>query len=95
VSRTPGPWKNKNGLITAYEPTVDKQITVCDVAPERLALTKFDKANAALIAAAPELLGALEDAIQMLKDYAAEGGVDGYFNYPPFNEIIKKAKGEL
>ena len=45
-------------------------------------------ANARLIAAAPELLEALEIAVQQLKDYGADGFASGA------DAAIAKAKGE-
>lgn len=51
------------------------------------------RANANLIAAAPELLEALEEAIQELREVTEELIGEDY-NSPKFNAVIAKAKGE-
>lgn len=55
---TPGPWV----VCARYVVTPDQDTTICEI-PEYLAdYTETDEANARLIAAAPDMLEALDDA---------------------------------
>jgi len=90
---TPGPWKK-------FSRWNDRYLAVIDSIPDRdsavvancichVALTNEDaKANAHLIAAAPELLAACEAFV------AADNQDGGSLAYVMAMEAIKKAKGE-
>jgi hypothetical protein len=94
---TPGPWtvgktvKDSNGIIrNRIHPHDDTDNTVCVL--HGLVGSKpgpVSNANANLIAAAPELLAALEDLVAISKYPYQEMAT-----YKYAQEIIKKAKGE-
>jgi len=91
MSHTPGPWTYQ--VLDRDDGTSFMVSTVEDDPAKWQAVAEcsFDapKANARLIAAAPDLLAALED----IKKLATEAGID----YDPFEEIaaaaIAKARG--
>jgi hypothetical protein len=69
----------------------DRQGLVCDETTGQNIAVTYDPAHAAIVAAAPELLEALEDAI----DVAGNWGEDGDPSWlVRAKEAIQKAKGE-
>lgn len=66
---TPGPWyANQSGLIYAVSDDADESILICDVEgmdPDYPNRAWQPVANARLIAAAPDLLAALEEMLPM------------------------------
>ena len=90
MSHTPGPWEvaeNLFGNTASYEVYANVETKsgkggytrICQITP------RDQKANAALIAAAPELLEALEYAIAQVPELASVPGIDA---------AIRKARGE-
>jgi hypothetical protein len=73
IKHTPGPWYSKDGDITAYKPSLiegrgNRIVRIADYRSYEALQSKevgYDeiKANARLIAAAPELLDALENVL--------------------------------
>ena len=86
---TPGPWKMyRNGYVLSEE-TGERVCTPHSTLPEASKVSdhiKDLKANARLIAAAPELYEALEDASDLLDRM-------GYLS-SEFREVLAKARGE-
>ena len=70
MSHTPGPWFNANGMddCNVYVATTDKTSTIRIVSCHGVFVEGERKANARLIAAAPELLKAVKQAIDDLDD---------------------------
>ena len=86
---TPGPWAYEN-----YGGTVHVFLDNKEGTPSICKLVGNDKdANARLIAAAPELLGALEELFSMADD-AYEGDDEFTWNVGKARAAIAKAKGE-
>ena len=71
VRHTPGPWANNGGRIEACEPYTSQSINVA-VVGEANHQTPTDTANARLIAAAPELLEALESLVATIAAHDIE-----------------------
>lgn len=91
---TPGPWGIQEGKTLLHIETfesergdgsLDTRTPVCS-------LPKKKKADALLIAAAPELLEALESCLDWLETQCQENYPDGYIELA--QAAIKKAKGE-
>lgn len=88
TKHTPGPW------ISAEPYPYGVQVSstngyVCRVSESGKKSTEEQRANARLIAAAPDLLAALEDAIAKMKQYipkAAQGYDNGCFKYVGMGE---------
>jgi len=90
MSHTPGPWKvaeNLFGNTASYEVYANVETKsgkggytrICQITP------RDQKDNAALIAAAPEMLEALEYAIAQVPELASVPGIES---------AIRKARGE-
>lgn len=105
MKHTPGPWvvtvdggsaiiKEVNGTGSA-----GYRCTICQISERSEYLTDRDKANAHLIAAAPEMLEALEDLVKDMQSiYASEYRGFRVPDEDPslisYINLIKKAKGE-
>jgi len=86
AGHTPGPWgfyAYKNGFIVESEPINAIDLPICHVTEINAISTKLAReearANAALIAAAPDLLAALENAeasVEMVRCLDAGGAID-------------------
>ncbi len=92
TQHTAGPWiiqehKDKNFGIDLTEGKKGK--VICNVTSHYIAEHEEAQANARLIAAAPELLAALQDLVAISKHPYQEMAT-----YKYAQEIIKKAKGE-
>jgi hypothetical protein len=93
TQHTPGPWENKNGNISGKWGKQDIGIAIVGTTrfcgddaggPKDKRMRSEDKANARLIAAAPELLAALAKAVDCMVCYipkAAKGYKEGCFKY--------------
>ncbi len=81
---TPGPWKWNRGLFHSE----DKEIIFSNYYGE---LVAYNKADAALIAAAPDLLAACEAALPWFEDAKGSGKRDGDL----LRDAIKNAKAAL
>lgn len=84
TQHTPGPWSS--GLTVVWQEGSKKVICQCD----KQFIIEETKANARLIAAAPELLEQLES----LADAANRGSPDLDIYINDARRIIEKAKGE-
>lgn len=103
VSHSPGPWHQVDGRIYGPDPQQPRRTTIliADVAPDGVALTEHDEPNACLIAAAPELLAALEDileqaqiAVQRLNDaLKADARTPG--NAPFYISRLQRARAAI
>lgn len=71
-THTPGPWSVSNGLPIVWAKDGERQIADCDKGPLRSA--GEDLANAYLIASAPDLFEALEDAAFLMRMAAKIAG---------------------
>ena len=81
MSHTPGPWS-----VSGWSILEDTNGTlICEVLPWNEEGSAEDHANAHLIAAAPELLEALEYAIKQVPELASVPGIE---------VAIRKARGE-
>lgn len=49
VPHTPTPWRFDDGQVFAFEPSAEAEVLICDTAPDNVALTEYDEANAAHI----------------------------------------------
>ena len=90
TQHTPGPWKLIKG--THYQTIrVDNHV----IADMRIigGYYPYNNADAPLIAAAPELLEALENALEIIKgEYPSEQWPD--YGVPQMEAAIQKARGE-
>lgn len=77
---TPGPWSERNGRIFQID---REELTIADVA--RAFDGDYSPSNARLIAAAPDLLEALEYAIKQVPELATVPGIAA---------ALAKARGE-
>jgi len=81
-SHTPGPWNVGDDSPNDYEgPTIDtrdRAVAVITIDHENES-TPEDRANARLIAAAPELLAALQAAVEYLEAYRPKGKIRDIF----------------
>lgn len=104
---TPGPWevgyaspenRETSTLAVWKKEVLDAGFgsVVCKISPEKT-MDETDKANAHLIAAAPELLEALIKSIRVIKQWHGADVFDIYYNnapeMKPIREAIAKAKG--
>jgi hypothetical protein len=100
MTHTPGPWAIEEAGNTgeAFVITADTR-DICWTADSTgteddgtgLLVTDEDKANARLIAAAPELLAALRTAVQVMQDNNLDEALAGEFDI--FTDSIAKAEG--
>ena len=97
TKHTPGPWHvggiTQANLVQVFVGDGEEEYSICDLwgdvfGDNETNLTREQKANACLIAAAPELLKALEDLMMILKDVNLPTAVEGYTR-----ATIRKAKG--
>ena len=88
AKHTPGPWTTNNGftILSAKGKTASSDV------PNKTITDDEAIANAALIAAAPELLAALETAKRMIND--VEGHCFRGADLMQINAAIAKAKGD-
>lgn len=102
TTHTPGPWRVSGFYIAADEPTRDKRGSHRQVADWTCGLagvsdaSDLQKANARLIAAAPELLAALKRATQLMEDADLDDespNDDGYILLQACRAAIAKAEG--
>ena len=87
TQHTPGPW------IVGYDEDSDFYLVGLEESPGLVThpiVRLHDEPNARLIAAAPELLQCLQQAIRELEGYEAEATGESY-NNPVFNAAIAKA----
>ena len=93
---TPGPWKYSD----AYH---ESQVDIREAGGKRIAVAVCDfprtpatmEANAHLIAAAPELLAALEEVVELLRDgYLLFDDDAAEFSIDHWRKAIGKARGE-
>lgn len=88
VTHTPGPWTiEQQGAIDLYK-----------VKTSKTGICLTDEANAQLIAAAPEMLEALEYVVSEVTKLPGTGLKDGNIGHRHMNKIleaIRKAKGEV
>lgn len=104
-AHTPGPWiaeRQKNVASGRYEYVIRTPLADGDVSTRVIATTPYaDRcndhgANARLIAAAPELLQKLEDAVFQMESWGREHGDgihDGVWNLiDEYRRVITKAK---
>lgn len=94
---TPGPWKIKHQLQQVggtknHEFEIWHQSKHITTIFEHVNGLQKDKANAALIAAAPDMLAILEKTVQF---FESNGGHKAYTFLPEMHAIIAKAKGVL
>lgn len=95
TKHTPGPWSSDWQFIVANDPNgVHPDIYIAEISESddegRVASDEQQQANARLIAAAPELLKALEDALAYMVDYKKCQN-EGLLN--DMRAAIAKAKG--
>ena len=103
---TPGPWFVKNGEIRAWDAEEKRSIPLCSVYRTEAYCQGFkpeteDQFNAVLIAAAPELLEALEVCAETFRRYAQSHAAKGNTAKEKANldlekmcrDVIAKAKG--
>lgn len=99
-THTPGPWKvgGVDDLCVTPSDSTDERICVCwDPRPTEIedgGLENHDdeiRANARLIAAAPELLAALKVAVKVMQDNDLDESMAGEFEI--FTDAINKAEG--
>ena len=88
-TRAPGPWFVEGKSIKSYDH--GRGYTVARV-DNKLFTPEANAGNAALIAAAPELLEALEALTRILKPYMGQGRMDDQINAAL--EAIARARGE-
>ncbi len=65
VKHTPGPWEHWGDLVSVAEPQIGAGNIICVEPPTERSAANWP-ANARLIAAAPDLLGALESLVENL-----------------------------
>lgn len=88
---TPGPWKTANGLFY-IKVVAEGSNRVILSSQNAHGTTVTDKANAALIAAAPEMLEALEGAIDFLNEALHEFNDKSFIE--KMRQAVSKARGE-
>jgi hypothetical protein len=91
---TPGPWESDHNFIDA------KKRTIASIRPKGFGndMTAEDNANAALIAAAPELLAALERFVDNFSRFESPEKLKekpGYEMYTQARAAIARAKAAL
>jgi len=70
TQHTPGPWHHKEGSVSVFAPDKPRR-KICDTAWQTINVTEA-RANARLIAAAPDLLEALKRTVSRLESHTAE-----------------------
>ena len=88
---TPGPWHSDAGFITGRFQSDGQVHDICDPRCAPVELSDEMDANARLIAAAPDLLNALEMAVVTIKRLAKTDSVNGTLDVA--NAAIAKATG--
>ena len=97
---TPGPWRIDEANRTLVARLVDGEYEyICSVDPEEFSVSDMtdeeNRANATLIAEAPNLYKALEEALSCLADVAqGKGGWAWEEVLDSGEEALKKARGE-
>ncbi len=93
TKHTPGPWISKPTATPDYA----KQYAVYPESTGQTVAIVYDgtaaEANAALIAAAPEMLGALQDGLEWLRAIKADEPED--FENPALDSVIKKVRSAI
>ena len=85
TQHTPGPWvANDDGLVYSQAPRLGKHNVICAVSP----------ANADLIAAAPDLLAALEQCLPILDAHRRAALGEGDLTARTARAAIAKAGGD-
>jgi len=91
-AHTPGPWKLiDNGSVIMTSVLFEVQF---GYEGECVAECIHTKEDARLIAAAPEMLAALEELVVLLEDVRSGDYTVDYFTDRPARQAIAKAKGE-
>lgn len=85
---TPGPWKNYNGDFVCEVKANGKRVADCKVSGD-IDVKEIEKANAALIAAAPQMLAALKLAFKWMP--CIERGISD--DRQAVKEAIARAEG--
>ena len=97
-THTPGPWrfdeKQIHGDVMAFDPERSRAVCVAQIHNERTAGTPNEqaRANARLIAAAPELLAELKKALEFV--VATHGGENDGDIQEDIRAAIQKAEGK-
>lgn len=95
MKHTPGPWRIGDKGMTVFGPLTDQPspIAIANlIPPTPRAGIEEREANAHLIAAAPDLLAASEQAAALLKELAHDGAENPELEI--LRKAIAKAKGE-
>jgi hypothetical protein len=88
MKSTPGPWKYGSTLTDGLAVMANEGLICVPI----LAIASENRANAALVSAAPELLEALEAALPLLRAYADGGWLSATLKA---ERATAKAKGEV
>lgn len=84
---TPGPWTID--WSSAHQTINSEDKTICNIHPPTFDADEEDRANARLIAAAPEMLNALDTAIQHLSKHGMSPEL-----IKDLKQVYDKARGE-
>lgn len=90
MKHTPGPWTLAKGSLGVYVMVGDREIS------STVGSSREDLANARLIAAAPELLAALENLVDLLAgDQWSEAEIDVAFNLTGLGARVNQARAAI
>lgn len=88
-SHTPGPWVSRNNMVFGGKKCICSNVNAASPTPQNIAEdVAMSIANARLIAAAPELLEALEKAVEPLEMYKCYG-------WPDYDGVIRQIKSAI
>jgi hypothetical protein len=93
MSHTPGPWRVGNAGFTVFGPKTERPapVVVAEIPPPTPRVSREErKANARLIAAAPEVLAALETSLKWLEAAQADEPED--FDSPELRSAVDAAR---
>jgi len=92
---TSGPWSNPTGSVTVREAATPRSLKVCDMSSDGGRPVAEQEANARLIAAAPDLLAALEESLREVEAFTKRTGIPQFVGWiDKARAAIAKAKGE-